>query len=161
MAGPGRPPKSISDLDAQLGFNGEILTVEPPPKKEKQKEPESYTFEMVGTFPRDQQSRTIRYPGLQLTNCQVVYDEEAKVQRTARLLRGIQSIWLDEQKDIPEKMAARNKPNLSFDNGQLIVPAHDKNTIKYLMLCSDFEGCKFPVINRKPRYRLVDTQAEE
>jgi hypothetical protein len=157
----GRPPKSIIDLDSQLGAEGDILTIDPP-KQVKLKEPENYIFQMVGKFPKDSRSGATRYPGLQLSNCQIVYDEETNSQRTARLLRGIPNIWQDEQKDnITEKMAARLKPDLSFNNGQLIIPATNKSTVMFLQLCSDFEGCKHPVNNRKIRYRLLDTEAAE
>lgn len=163
MAGPGRPPRSIQDLNAQISIGGEIAEPElmEPPKKRIQKDTDAYRFEMVGNFPKDQQSGTIRYPGLSLGNSQVVFDEEKGVQRNARLLRGIDTIWVDEQKDLEPKFVARNKPTLTFNNGQLIIPVAQANTIKYLLLCSDFEGCTRPAINRRPRYRLVNTEAEE
>lgn len=163
MAGPGRPPKTIQDLDTQLGADGQIQEVDvlEPPKKNRQKDRATYTFEMVGPFPKDPQNGTIRYPGLSLDNCQVVYDEETGVQRTARLIRGLNTFWMDEQKDIDPKYIARNKPSLSFNNGQIHIPATEALTVKFLMLRSDFVGCKQPTVNRKPRYKLVDTEAEE
>lgn len=163
MAGPGRPPKSIQDLDNQLGADGQIVdtTVLEPPVKKVRKDRDTYTFEMVGAFPKDPQNGTIRYPGLSLDNCQVVYDDGIGAQRTARLLRGIHTLWMDEQKELDPKYVARNKPTLSFNNGQLHISASETNTVKYLMLRSDFEGCKNPTINRKPRYKLLDTEAEE
>lgn len=165
---PGRPkstPLSLDDLNQQLSADGEILTAEPPqtgifstPAKRAK---EMYTYQMIGKFPIDRDNGTVRYPGLSLSNSQLVYDKETGMQRQARLLRGVSSIWLEDQKEIPEKYAARNKPNLTFENGQLRVSVADKATNLFLQLCSDFEGCEFPVINRRARYRLLDTEADE
>ena len=157
----GRPPKTIYDLDQKLGTAGDIVEMEPSEKPKARKEPENYIFEMVGDFPKDPENGTIRYPYWGMQNSQLVYDEETGTTRMARLIRGHSSIWVDDQKDLDEKYVARNKPNLAFNNGQLVIPAADKNTIKFLMLRSDFAGCKQPAVNMKTRYRLIDTEGEE
>lgn len=157
----GRPPRSIQDLNQKLGEDGDILEAEVEKKPRVKKQPENYLFEMVGQFAKDPENGTIRYPYLGLENTSLVYDEETGTTRMARLIRGYSSLWIDDQKDLDEKFVARNRPNLSFSNGQLIVPATDHNTVKFLMLRSDFEGCKRPATNRKARYKLIDTEKEE
>lgn len=161
MARPGRPPGTITDLDDKLSSGGEILETEGPKRQKAKKEPDAYIFEMVGDFLKDPENGTTRYPVYSHPTSQLVHDEEMGISRMARLIRGHQSIWVDEQKDLDERYANRNRPNLVFVNGQLIVPASEKNTLKYLMSCSDFEGCKHPATMRKKRYKLIDTEAEE
>lgn len=161
MAGPGRPPKNIQDLNDVLSPGGEIQETEVVEKPKRKTHTDSYIFEMVGQFAKDPENGTIRYPGLTLRSSALVYDEVTNTNRAARVIRGHHSIWVDEQKDIDQKYADRNKPNLTFSNGQLVVPAGDKNTIKFLQLCSDFEGCKKPTENRKIRFKLINTEAEE
>jgi hypothetical protein len=55
----------------------------------------------------------------------------------------------------------KNPVSLVFSEGRLVVSALDTNTVEYLMLCSDFEGCEKPAQNRKTRYKLLDTEAAE
>ncbi len=161
MAGLGRPPNNIQDLNDVLSPGGEIQETEVVEKPKRKTHTDSYIFEMVGQFAKDPENGTIRYPGLTLRSSALVYDEVTNTNRAARVIRGHHSIWVDEQKDIDQKYADRNKPNLTFSNGQLVVPAGDKNTIKFLQLCSDFEGCKKPTENRKIRFKLINTEAEE
>lgn len=161
MGRPGRPPGSTVDLDARLGADGDLIDTIEPIKKAK-KEPDKYTFELVGHFPKDPENGTIRYPpSINLQNQDTLYDDEKGTSRQARLLRGVTSIWLDDQKDITDKFADRNRPELSFKNGQLTIPSHEKNMIQFLLLRSDFEGCKHPAVNKKIKYRLIDTEGEE
>lgn len=157
----GRPPKSIQDLNNTLAESGELVEVQEEKKPRVKKQPENYIFEMVGDFPKDPENGTIRYPYLGLENTSLVYDEETGTSRMARLIRGYHSIWVDDQKDLDEKYVARNRPNLAFSNGQLMVSATDQNTLKFLTLRSDFLGCKRPAVNRKARYKLIDTEQEE
>lgn len=161
MAKVGRPPGSIQDLNATLNGEGEIQETEVVERPKRKTQLDSYIFEMVGNFPKDPENGTIRYPGLTLRSSALVYDEVTNTNRSARVIRGHSSIWVDEQKDIDQKYADRNKPNLTFSNGQLVIPAGDTNTIKFLQLCSDFEGCKRPTENRKIRFKLINTEAEE
>src|SRR6187402_1439834 len=164
MAGP-RPPRSIEELDAQLGENGEMLEPVIPVKTIKLEKPKKerteYKFQMVGDFAKDAGNGTIRYPALSLSNSQLVWDEEKQTSRQARLLNGIPSIWQDEQDKLSEKFVVRNAPSLVFSGGILLVPATDKPKIKFLTLCSDFQGCEKPVVNRKARYKLLDTEKSE
>jgi hypothetical protein len=172
-----KPPRSLTELDSLIdetgAFSKEIGTdpviatgtnnAEEQPKKSfgKKKDIESYTFQMVGDFKRDPDNGTIRYPSMSLSNSQLVYEEETGKTRMARLLRGIPTMWQDEQDKLTDKFVSRNAVSMVFNSGKLIIPAQDELTWKYLMLCSDFEGCKRPAVNRKTRYRLLDTEGIE
>lgn len=160
MAGPGRPAKTIQDLNKQIGVAGELTETVVAKRPKEKKVTDTYIFEMVGTFPKDPENGTIRYPHLGLESSQLVYDEDTGTNRMARIIRGHSSIWVDEQKDIEQKYADRNKPNLTFVNGQLVIPATDANVVKFLLLRSDFEGCKHPAVNRKTRYKLINTELD-
>jgi hypothetical protein len=160
----GRPPKSITELSDSLSMNGELndtLSLEVTKEAEQEIEPDVYMFELIGNFRKDPENGTIVYPPLSLNNMEVVYDERSGVQRTARLLNGVSSIWLDDQKDITDKYADRNRPNLTFSNGQLFIPKENKSMVQFLLLRSDFQGCKKPALNKMSRYRLVNTASEE
>ena len=156
---PGRPKQNMSDdeiLTSSLG-------VTPPVKKERPKrEPEKVVFELVGDFKRDPENGTIKYPPQHIVNNEhTCWDEEKGVIRQARVLRGVATIWRDEQDKITESYARQNRVEFHFINGKLTVPSMEKNHILYLTLRSDFTGCKKPTKNIRPRYKLVDTFAAE
>jgi hypothetical protein len=156
-----RPPASLTDLDNILGEKGEMKEQAPEVPKAVKKAPKEYIFQMVGNFPVDAETKTIRYPQLSLSNSQMIWDEDTQKLRQARLLRGFGSIWQDEQKDLDANYVKRNPVQLTFSSGRMVVNAMNADVVKFLMGCSDFEGCKKPAQNRKTRYRLLDTEAAE
>jgi len=161
MAERGRPStKNIDPLEV-LSDSGEIAPQFNTKKQEEEKEPEYYTFEMVGDFPKDPENGTTRYPGWTMNNQKMVFDPETGKTRMARLLYGVDTIWMDEQEKIPEKYASRNKIQLSFNNGQLKIPSYQKNILTFLRLRSDNEDCKTPAENIMPRYRELNMAKKE
>jgi hypothetical protein len=152
---PGRPRQQTDDLDLNVKNN----TSTDRPKKT---EPTRFTFELIGDFKKDPENGTIRYPPLIIVNNEdLLYDEDTKQTRQARVLRGVSSIWRDEQEKITESYAKNNRVMFEFHKGKLIVPAIEKNYIKYLMMRSDFVDCKVKARQVKARYRLVDTYSNE
>lgn len=164
----GRPRNEIAELNSLVPETeaqekkAEALsdTLEITEKDKAPKERTEYKFQQVGNFPKDSNG-VVRYPTLSLSNSQSVYDKKTGSTRQARVLNGVATIWQDEQDKIPEKTAQRLAPDLKFVDGMLRVPAMKKNIVDFLMLCSDFEGCENPTANRKIRYRLLDTEADE
>lgn len=63
--------------------------------------------------------------------------ETNKIERM-RLLSGVESIWLKDQKDVTDEYAKKNQPlNLIFENRHLRIPVWDTNTLKFLRLRRD------------------------
>lgn len=155
MAGPGRPRTTIDEFN--LDKTATSTTV-PKPRRE----PTKYTFMLVGDFPVDKENGVIRYPPrIMLNNEALVWDEDRKEARTARLLNGVPTIWKDEQEKISESYARNNRPDMVFSAGKLVVPAIEKNKIKFLMLRPDFKDVKVQTKQVKTKYMLVDTYANE
>lgn len=155
MAGPGRPRATIDEFNLDK-------TVTPPTAPKPRREPTKYTFELVGDFPIDKENGTIRYPPRVLINNEcLVWDEKTGTSRMARLLRGIPTIWRDEQDKVLPGYANNNKVEFWIINGKLVVPAIEKQSIQYLMLRNDFQGVKVQARAVKARYKLVDTYTNE
>jgi len=69
----------------------------------------------------------------------VYLDNEADVFNAAtnkpermRLLVGVDSLWLKEQKDVTPEYARSNRPKLVFENRFLSIPSYDLNTLEFL-----------------------------
>ncbi len=59
--------------------------------------------------------------------------ETGKVERM-RVLLGVESIWLKDQKDITEDYAKQNRPIMIFEDRYMRVPGYNKSVIKFLQL---------------------------
>lgn len=97
-----------------------------------------------------------------------VYDPKTKMQRKARLVRGVNTIWEDEQTTLlklDKEYINRNLRSLEFENKTCIIQPHDKTAIEFAEVCNsniDNEN-KFGV---KPIYfniwnPLKDAEKEE
>jgi len=78
--------------------------------------------------------------------------------RRWRYLHGFPTIWVDEQID-PEptkEELASNLNDIVFRNGILRVFEHEQTKLQAVMLNDAFEGCKRPLKNIQPQYRLLD-----
>jgi hypothetical protein len=73
-----------------------------------------------------------------------VIDPDTGRQRRMRLLRGSQSIWMDEQPPtvFPEKYVNKNILSLEFNNGVLIVPVNDPLRIKAATISNSNMGVR-------------------
>lgn len=54
-----------------------------------------------------------------------VFDGKTGKTRRMRLVRGAQSIWQDEQTNLPKEHIAKNNVTLTFDRGRCIIPIHE------------------------------------
>lgn len=82
---------------------------------------------------------TIREGGVNINGEDYVYDPETGKQRTARLLKGVNTIWKDEQ-DTTHKLdkdfVNKNLRSLQFENKICILQPHDKTAIQYATICN-------------------------
>lgn len=181
MAGPGRPgrpslPTSMGEVSSLLSDSKESLVQEMQnsgptisiPKsfgketaKKKDTTPKVLYFELVGNFPIDPETNRRVYPRVSLNNTAYIYDPETDKVRFARYLKGISTLWKEEQEDISPKEAAGMRPTLEFNEGEMVVPASDKLLVQFLMGRHDFEGVEHPSELRPARYRLVNMEKAE
>ena len=73
-----------------------------------------------------------------LDNVSDVWDEETEKIRRARILVGVDSIWMDEQKDVDKDYAAKHRPLIRFEDRVMAVPNYDVNLIKFMRLRDGF-----------------------
>lgn len=73
---------------------------------------------------------------IDLTDDVVVKDPITGITKTRRmrLIRGAQSIWQDEQKDLPKEHVAKNQVTLTFDRGRCIIPIHETLKIEAALI---------------------------
>lgn len=69
-------------------------------------------------------------------NVDDVLDLETGNIRRMRVLIGVQSLWLDEQKTVTEDYAKQNRPYMTFEDRYMRVPAYNKTVIEFLRKCS-------------------------
>lgn len=136
------------------------VIAERPPEKILGKRSKDYVFRLVGKFRKSSHGSTI-YPKHTIDNMDVIADPETGLPRTLRLLKGVRTLWMDEQDNIDEKLADRMRPSLVFHDGILRVPANDTLTAEFLLK----KNCCLNNPNRPPGYRvryyLVDAEGNE
>lgn len=129
--------------------------------KKNKKEPDKYIFELVGDFKIDNHGKTM-YPKVSIDNVDMIIDPDTGEPRTMRLLSGVNTVWMDEQKNIEEKQAGRMAPqNMTFIDGKIEIPAWDKTRL-FFFLNNNKNGSN---PNRKPGvqviYKLVNSDIVE
>jgi hypothetical protein len=65
-----------------------------------------------------------------------VYDPKANKQRKIRLLTGVSTIFVDEQKDIDKDYINRNKRSLEFSNKVCTIQPYDQTAIQFAEMCN-------------------------
>jgi len=98
-------------------------------------------------------------PKYQLPSEGVTLDDETKRMRRWRCLRGIDTIWVDEQ-DGMEPQGFEDYEMVEFTYGKLNVRAFDKNKLAVLFNHDGFEGKKNRRNDVSPVYRLIDEQKD-
>lgn len=158
-----RTSKGALHFENVLSEDGVMSEVEAPKKesKIKIKEPESYTFELIGDFPiRD---GVKKYPGMcVIPNTDIIVDEGSGSLRSIRYLVGVASIYVDEQGDLDPKTVRRLTPKrFEFDNGKMIVDARNKAMLSFMRLSNRNQDVKNRAAGIIPLYREVDNGAAE
>lgn len=113
-------------------------------------------------------SENIRKGRVNIDGEDFVIDPKTGVQRKARLVRGVATIWEDEQDTVlklSKDMINRNKRSLEFEDTVCILKPHDKAAIEFATVCNSNEDNpkRFGV---KPIYfkiwnPLADAEKEE
>jgi hypothetical protein len=78
----------------------------------------------------------VRRGGVNVDGEDYVFDPKSKKQRKVRLLKGVSTIFVDEQKDIDKEYINRNKRTLEFANKVYTIPPHDKTAIQFAEICN-------------------------
>lgn len=98
-------------------------------KKEVKKEPKTYVFKLVtNASPNEKRQFPPRF---MLANTDIIFDEEAGYKRAIRYLPGINTLWVDEQENLPENIVNR-RPSITFVDGYLYVPSTDRMLVEFL-----------------------------
>lgn len=129
------------------------------PKKKRKDDPD-YIFRMSGEFKKDNNGRWI-YPKMTIDNMDQVIDPDTGKIRTMRLLRGVDTIWMDEQQHITEKQADNMRPMLTFHEGILRIPPYERNTIEFLKRKNCCANNDFRMRGSKIWYYLEDYEKRE
>lgn len=95
------------------------------------KRSKDYVFHLLGDYKRTSHGRTI-YPTVSVSNEDIIIDPDTGAMRTIRLLKGIPTLYKDEQK-VPDGAVSGITPQLTFTNGTFRVAANDKQTYEFLM----------------------------
>jgi hypothetical protein len=86
-------------------------------------------------------------------------DDETKKNRRWRCLKGIDSIWVDDQEGL-EPQGYDDYEDIIFSGGHLIVKGYEKNKLAALLAHDSFEGKKYRKANSKPEYKLIDVDVD-
>lgn len=128
----------------------------------KKKEPKEYIFQLVDKFyttvsnyPRPPYPETYF-----IRNTDVIFDEETQTERNIRYLEGVSTIFEDEQEHLSD-FKKRQRPEIKFINGVLVVPSNRTSLVKFLLSSNMNEGNKNPIPGTRRVYRLLDFEAQE
>jgi hypothetical protein len=123
--------------------------------KEQQREPEMYVFKLL--MPEGQKPKAYE----SVVNEMPVFDNETGNVRTARLIRGASSIWMDEQEGYTPQFIQRNKLDIIFNNGYLRVPRTNKTLLNFLLNSDDYDKKENRLRNKRAKYTLVNSSETE
>ena len=128
-------PAGLTDLNfSKNGEVAETLSIQPesyiPMYEPVNIEEEKYVIFKLADNTKD--------GGVHLPNeCDVINPKTNKIERM-RLLVGIDTVWMKEQKDLPLNYASQFRRTLSFHRGAKIlrIPESDTTALEYLRLCN-------------------------
>lgn len=98
-------------------------------------------------------------PVYQIPSEGITIDDETGRNRRWRCLRGVDSIWVDEQEDV-EPNGFEDYEEIIFNHGQLKVRGYEKNKISALKNFDGFQGKKNKKVGSAPLYRLIDLESD-
>jgi hypothetical protein len=136
------------------------LPIETPTKPIKQvikkDEPKTYVFRLISNASANDKRQYP--PRFMLANTDIVFDEETNSKRGVRYLPGVNTIWVDEQENLPENLQNK-RPNLSFMDGYMYVPALEKMLVKYLSISNRCVNAENRDESIQPTYELMNFEA--
>lgn len=125
-------------------------------KKEVKKEPKTYVFRLItNASPNDKRQYPPRF---MLANTDIIFDEEAGYKRSIRYLPGINTLWVDEQENLPENIVNR-RPSITFVDGYLYVPSTDKILVEFLTKSNRCMNAENRDGNIPPTYEMMNFEA--
>lgn len=125
-------------------------------KKEIKKEPKTYVFRLItNASPNDKRQYPPRF---MLANTDIVFDEEAGYKRSIRYLPGINTLWVDEQENLPENIVNR-RPSITFVDGYLYVPSTDRMLVEFLTKSNRCMNAENRDGNIPPTYEMMNFEA--
>lgn len=98
-------------------------------------------------------------PIFALPNEGITIDDATGKNRRWRCLRGIDTIWVDEQEGV-EPQSFEDYEDIIFSTGHLTVKGYERNKLAALLAHDTYEGKKYKKANVKPEYRLIDKDAD-
>ena len=126
------------------------------PVKEVRKEPKTYVFKLItNASPNDKKPFPPRF---MLANTDIVFDEEKGYKRAIRYLPGINTIWADEQENLPETVVNK-RPSIIFVDGYLYVNSTDRMLIEFLMRSNRCLNAENRDENMQPTYEMMNFEA--
>lgn len=128
----------------------------------KKKEPKEYIFQLVDKFYTTTSNiKRPPYPETyMIKNTDVIFDQETGMERNIRYLEGVGTIFEDEQEHLSD-FKKRQRPDIKFINGTLVVPSNRTSLVKFLMISNMNEGNKNTIAGSRHVYRLLDFEAQE
>lgn len=90
------------------------------------------------------------------------YNEETKKVERARILIGVDALWIKDQKHIDKDYAAHNKPqNFCFEDGKMAIGIRNENLIKFMRMRDGFLENKNRGTGAKDEYYEWNPQRQE
>jgi hypothetical protein len=128
----------------------------------KKKEPKEYIFQLVDKFYTSTSNfNRPPYPETYMVkNTDIIFDQETGMERNIRYLEGVGTIFEDEQEHLSD-FKKRQRPDIKFINGVLVVPSNRTSLVKFLMISNMNEGNKNTIAGTRHVYRLLDFEAQE
>jgi hypothetical protein len=136
-----------------LDDSGEIIAevTKSEPKDLPKREPKEYVFQLVGQFPMH----------FHMSNEGIIYCEETQKERSIRYLEGVNTIFVDEQKDIPAARLTQGRPKILFEAGTLRVPAIKKTFIEFMTKNEMNDGVTNRLSERPPVYTVINNDKRD
>jgi hypothetical protein len=128
----------------------------------KKKEPKEYIFQLIDRFYTSTSNfNRPPYPETYMVkNSDIIFDQETGMERNIRYLEGVGTIFEDEQEHLSD-FKKRQRPDIKFINGVLVVPANRTSLVKFLTISNMNEGNKNTIAGTRHIYRLLDFEAQE
>lgn len=155
-------------IKKELDQNGNIVDVEvnsePEVKQEKptvkKQEPKEYIFQLIEKFYSTSQHKPPFPETYMIKNSDVIYDEETGTERNIRYLEGVSTIFEDEQEHLSEQKR-KQRPEIKFLYGTLVVPAHKTSLVKFLTLSNMNNKTVKTMPGTRQIYTLINFEEQE
>ena len=132
-----------------------VDTAPPPPQTKvakETKEPEFYIFQLA-TNDFDKYGKA-QFPETYSLAPSATLEDSNGNQRAAKYIVGVPTLWVDEQKDLPEGLK-KKRADIVFHRGLLRIPSANKSLVKFLIERPDCEQSK-STMKTRVKYKLLN-----